>query len=47
MKSLLGLLGIHDWKFSSKSHDSDRYCSRCSKYQSASYDMATGETMYQ
>ena len=44
--NLLCLLGIHDWKYLSNTHDSDRQCSRCSKIQSASYDMATGETIY-
>ena len=48
MKSLLCMLGIHDWEYLFDTHDSDRRCSRsgCKKLQSASYDMAIGETIY-
>lgn len=39
-------IGIHDWLYTSTHHYADRYCRRCGAHRLASYDMATGETVY-
>lgn len=39
-------IGVHDWQYSSERYDACRECRRCHKTQMASYDMATGETVY-
>ena len=44
---LLCMFGIHKWKYTSSSHDADRICDRCSRYEIASYDMAYGCTFYE
>lgn len=47
MKFIWCVLGFHEWRYHGKISKWNRECWKCKKKQKASYNMATGETIWE